>query len=94
MFLIVRLTVRDYPVWKSTFDEYREVRATHGCSGHTIYRNAHHPNDLTIVYEYESQERAEEFMRDPSILESLEVGGVISETSATWTEQAEVVSYR
>jgi len=93
MILIVQHTVRDYDAWKPVFDEHESVRAKYGCLGHTIYRDADEPNNVTLLLRYESRERADEFMRDPSLRETMERGGVISEPRATWVEEAEVASY-
>src|SRR5665648_1158009 len=73
MNLIVQHTVRDYDAWKPVFDEHQSVRAKYGCRGHTIYRDADKPNDVTIVMDYESRERADEFMRDPSLAAAMAV---------------------
>jgi quinol monooxygenase YgiN len=93
MILIVQHTVRDYEAWKLVFDEHESVRAKYGCHGHTIYRDADKPNDVSILMDYESRERADEFMRDPSLAEAMQRGGVISEPRATWLEEAETSSY-
>jgi quinol monooxygenase YgiN len=93
MILIVQHTVRDFDAWKPAFDEHESVRAKYGCLGHTIYRDADKPNDVTMLFRYESRERAEEFMCDPSLREAMERGGVISEPRATWLEEAETASY-
>jgi quinol monooxygenase YgiN len=93
MILIVQHTVRDYDAWKPAFDEHESVRAKYGCLGHTIYRDADKPNDVTMIFRYESRERAEEFMRDPSLREAMERGGVISEPRAMWLEESETTSY-
>ncbi len=93
MILMLQHTVRDYDAWKPVFDEHESVRAKYGCLGHTIYREADKPNDLTVYMTYESRERAEGLMRDPSLAEAMERGGVISEPRATWLEEAETSSY-
>jgi quinol monooxygenase YgiN len=93
MDLIVQHTVRDYDAWKPVFDEHEPVRAKYGCKGHTIYRDADRPNDVTLVMRYESRERADEFMKDPSLREAMEKGGVISEPRATWLEEQETSAY-
>jgi len=93
MFLIVQHTVRDYDAWKPFFDEHEPVRAKYGCTGHTIYRDSDKPNDLTILFHYESRERAEEFMKDPSLREAMDKGGVISEPRATWLDETETCTY-
>jgi heme-degrading monooxygenase HmoA len=94
MLLIVQHKVTDYDVWKPVFDEHESVRAKYGGQGHTIYRGADDPNELTLVFRYESRERADEFMRDPSLAEAMRRGGVISEPRFTWVEEAEVLSYQ
>jgi quinol monooxygenase YgiN len=93
MNLIVQHTVLDYDAWKPAFDEHEGMRAKYGCLGHTIYRDVDEPNNVTIVMDYESRERAEEFLRDPSLREAMQKGGVISEPRATWVEQADSASY-
>ena len=93
MILIVQHTVRDYEAWKLVFDEHESVRAKYGCHGHTIYRDADKPNDVSILMDYESRERADEFMRDPSLAEAMQRGGVISEPRATWLDEAETSTY-
>ena len=86
MILLLQHTVRDYDAWKPVFDEHGSVRAKYGCSRHTIYRDADRPNDLTILLDFESRERAEGLMRDPSLAEAMKRGGVVSEPHATWLE--------
>ncbi len=93
MFLVVQHTVRDYDAWKPVFDEHESVRAKYGAQGHTIYRDADKPNDVTIFNRFESRERAEEFARDPSLPEAMQRGGVIGEPRITWVEEAETASY-
>jgi quinol monooxygenase YgiN len=93
MILIVQHTVRDYDAWKTVFDGHESVRAKYGGLGHTIYRDADKPNDLTLFLKYESRERGEQLMQDPSLAEAMKNGGVISEPRFFWVEEAEVASY-
>jgi len=93
MILIVQHTVRDYDEWKPVFDENQSARVKYGCKGHTIFRDADKPNDLTLFLDYESRERADEFARDPSLREAMERGGVISEPRFNWLEETEATTY-
>ena len=93
MDVIVQHTVRDFDAWKPAFDAHEPTRVKFGCKGHTIYRDPDSPNDLTILMSWESRERAEEFMRDPSLREVMEKGGVTSEPRATWLEEADTRRY-
>ena len=93
MDIIVQHTVRDYDEWKPAFEAHESERARHGCTGHTIYRDPDSPNDVTIFMSWESRERAEEFMRSPSLQEAMKNGGVTSEPRATWLDEDETRSY-
>jgi quinol monooxygenase YgiN len=93
MELIVQHTVRDYDAWKPFFDDHEPVRTKYGCQSHTIYRDADNPNDVTIVFRYESRARAEEFMKDPSLRDTLAKAGVISEPRTTWVNEQESREY-
>ena len=93
MILILEHTVHDYDVWKSVFDEHEGTRTKYGCLGHTTYRASDKPNDLTVLLRWESRERAEEFLHDPSLAEAMQRGGVISEPRATWVEKVDTVTY-
>jgi quinol monooxygenase YgiN len=93
MILILQHTVRDYDAWKPAFDEHEVVRAKYGCLGHTTYRAADNPNELTLLLRWESRERAEEFLQDPSLAEAMQRGGVVSEPRATWVDKADTRTY-
>ena len=93
MDIIVQHTVSDYDTWKSAFDEHASERADHGCRGHRVYRDADHPNDITVFMSWDSRERANEFMQGPSLREAMQKGGVTSEPKATWLEEQETSTY-
>jgi quinol monooxygenase YgiN len=92
--IIVQHKVRDYEQWKLVFDEHEAIRRRHGATGHLLYQSADDPNDLTIVNQFPSRERAEAFAADPSLKEAMERGGVISEPRVTFARETENVDYR
>jgi quinol monooxygenase YgiN len=93
MILVVQHTVKDYDAWKPVFDEHESVRARHGATGHTIYRDVDDPNAVTIFNTFETREGAEVFSRDPSLKEAMERGGVTSEPRIMWVEEADSARY-
>jgi heme-degrading monooxygenase HmoA len=93
MDIIVQHTVRDYDTWKPAFDSHEPTRAKFGCKGHTVYRDADDGNQVTVITSWESREGAEQFVRDPSLKEVMERGGVISEPRVTMVEEAETHTY-
>ena len=93
MILMLQHTVRDYDAWKAVFDEHEGARVKFGCLGHTTYRAADKPGDVAVLLRWESRERAEEFLHDPSLAEAMRRGGVISEPQATWVDKTDNVTY-
>lgn len=93
MFVVVQHSVRDYDAWKPAFDEHESFRAKHGCKGHTVYRDADRPNEVTVFTRWESREQAEKFTGDPSLAEAMRQGGVIGEPRVMYVEEADTRSY-
>ncbi|MEI6727564.1 MAG: cyclase [Actinomycetes bacterium] len=93
MNLVVQHTVKDYDAWKSVFDEHESVRAKHGATGHTVYRDADDPNSVTSFIRFATREGAEAFSREPSLKEAMERGGVTSEPRIMWVEEADSATY-
>jgi quinol monooxygenase YgiN len=93
MFLMVHHAVRDYDAWKAVFDEKRSALLEHGCLGHTIYRSAHKPDELRVFTEWESLEQAQDYVHDPSFVETMKRGGVAGEAEITYLDEAEKTPY-
>jgi len=93
MIVIVQHKVRDYDAWKAVFDEHGEVRKRYGATGHRIYRHLDDPNEVTVLNQFPSREKAEAFVRDPSLREAMQRGGVLGEPRITWAEDPETVDY-
>jgi len=93
MYLLLQHSVRDFDLWKTVFDEHADFRAKYGIVGHTLYRDADKPNDVTVVLDCRSRERAEELTRDPSLAEAQQRGGVIGKPRVTWLEEVDAATY-
>jgi quinol monooxygenase YgiN len=93
MDIIVQHEVRDYDEWKPAFDGHEQVRVKYGCLGHTIYRDPDDPNQLTVFTSWRTREGAEGFVKDPSLRDVMQKGGVISEPRVTMLEEAETHTY-
>lgn len=93
MIAIVQHRVRDFDAWLPVFKEHRPVREQYGCRSHRVYRGLDEPNEITIVLDFPTRERAEAFYKEPSLREALERGGVVSEPRATFVDEADVGEY-
>lgn len=53
-----RLTVDDFDSWKSDFDGLTPGREEHGVRGHRIFRSTDDANDVVVLLEFDTEERA------------------------------------
>ena len=90
-YLMFRGKVKDYEKWRPVFDELAPIRKEYGAKGGWIFRNADNPNELVILTEYESVEKARKYTRSEDVKRAFERGGVIGtpESSFIFLEEVE-----
>jgi heme-degrading monooxygenase HmoA len=74
--MIVQHKVKDFSAWKKVYDSMKEVRASNGELSDKIYHEESDPNKLCIVFEWDSQERAQKWSRSPELKGAMEKAGV------------------
>ena len=89
---IVIHTVEDYEKWKKVFDEDASRRKSLGSKGGRLYRSADNPNEMTIVWDWESLEKARQFATSPDLREVMEKAGVVGMPQIIFLEEIEKVS--
>ncbi|MCH8911541.1 MAG: cyclase [Chloroflexi bacterium] len=72
----VRHTVADYDKWKAAYDDHEPTRKEYGLKELGVHRGAENPNDITIVFEAESIERANEFAESEDLKMKMMEAGV------------------
>lgn len=90
-YLFIRHEVEDYDEWKPVFDDHAETRAEHGSLGGHLFRTADDPNDLAILFEWDSVEHARDFAESGDLREAMERAGVSGEPDLTFLEKLEDV---
>jgi heme-degrading monooxygenase HmoA len=88
---IVIHTVEDYEKWKKVFDEDASRRKSLGSRGGRLYRSADKPNEMTIVWDWESAEKARQFATSPDLREVMEKAGVVGMPQVIFLEEIEKV---
>ncbi|MFC7203356.1 antibiotic biosynthesis monooxygenase [Haloferax namakaokahaiae] len=61
VYLHVNATVKDYDEWKADFERYHSLRADFGGKGYQLYRTTEKSNEIVVVIEFESEQRAREW---------------------------------
>jgi quinol monooxygenase YgiN len=83
--------VKDYEKWKPVFDELASIRKEYGSKGGRLFRIADKPNELVILLEWESIEKARKYTQSEDIKKAFERGGVIGKPEFSFLEEVEPV---
>lgn len=77
MFVIERLRVLDYEIWKAAFDDHVEARIRHGAVGHRIFLGEDNEKAVTVMLEFASSRGAISLENyDVSLFDAIRRGGV------------------
>lgn len=77
--LLIRHKVTDYETWQSVFDEQDATRRAHGCQRGRLFHNVSDPDEMLILLEWDSLERAWLFAQSDDLQEVLKRAEVVDE---------------
>jgi heme-degrading monooxygenase HmoA len=86
---LVMHTVEDYKKWKVAFDGDAANRKAGGGKGGTLFRNADNPNNIVILWEWESAEKARAFAQSPALRETMQRAGVVGMPTMIFLDEVE-----
>jgi quinol monooxygenase YgiN len=75
-YLLERHRVRDYDRWRAIFDGDSEGREEAGCLGARVFRNAEDPEEVVVLFEWESLERARRRIESAKLRREFDEAGV------------------
>jgi hypothetical protein len=75
--VLVHHQVADYNNWRSVFDAALDFRHNGGECSCRIFRKTGNPNDLTLLFEWESIERARHYMGSDELRDKMRQAGVV-----------------
>lgn len=74
--VLIKHKVKNYEEWKSVFDSFADFRKSSGEKSYRILHPANDPNDLTLLFEWDSQKNAETFLASTELRSTMEQAGV------------------
>jgi ABC-type sugar transport system substrate-binding protein len=74
--LFARHEVTDYSVWRKTFDAFAPTQKKLGVINSAVYRSADNANDVTVIHDFHSVEKAKAFAASPELRAAMEKAGV------------------
>lgn len=77
--VLIRHKVADFNAWKAVFDSAFTFRKASGENSFHLYRDATDPADLTLLFEWDSPDRARKFLESDQLRQSMKEAGVQGE---------------
>jgi len=89
IYFLVRHKNKDYANWRKVFDEHSATRKTSGSKGASLLRNADDPNEIVIITEWDSLEKARKFAQSEDLKKTMQQAGVIDKPDVYLPEEIE-----
>jgi len=86
--MLVQHQVKDYTAWKKVYDSVKDLRTSNGELSDKIYRDASDPNQLTVIFEWDSLENAKKYANSPELKAAMERAGVEGKPSIHFLNEA------
>ncbi len=83
-YLTIQHKVRDYKTWKETFDNFENTRKSGGEKSFHIMNMEDDPNNLYVMFEWESREKANSFLESSELKTAMENAGVVEKPKITF----------
>ena len=74
--MFVRHEVADYATWREAYDGFRAMQAKMGVVAQAVYQSTDDPNDVTVIHDFHSLEKAKAFAASPELKSAMEKAGV------------------
>jgi quinol monooxygenase YgiN len=74
--MLVQHRVKNFAEWKKVYDSVSEMRASNGELSDQIYRDESDPNNLTVIFKWNSLANAKKYAHSPELKAAMEKAGV------------------
>ena len=89
LYVLVRHKVQDYAKWKPIFDQRGATRQASGSQGGRLLRNAHDPNEVVVLFEWDDLEKARQFWSSADVRQTMQRAGVADQPDIYFLEEVE-----
>ena len=75
--LLIIHTVKEFSSWKAAFDAHHPSRKAGGCTSESVLRNNEKPNEVVMMFGWDSLANARKFTQSPDLKQAMEKAGVV-----------------
>ncbi len=86
--MFIRHTIKDYALWRASYDSFDSDRAGMGVTAHAVYRAADNPNDVTVWHDFATLEGAQSFAGSAALRDRMAGAGVVGAPQVWFTHPA------
>ncbi len=83
--MFVRHEVSDYATWRKAFDAFAPTQTKLGVTSKAVYQSVDDPNDVTVVHDFQTLEKAKAFAASPELKAAMDKAGVKSAPQIWYT---------
>ena len=85
--ILVHHKVEDYNKWKPVFDGHGSFRSENGSNGDRVFRSANDPNEIFILFDWDTIENAQKFTQSDALKEAMKEAGVVGMPEIHFVEE-------
>ena len=85
--MFIRHKVKDYAKWRKVYDDFEATRTEMGEIGDSVLQLAGDPNDVTVIHDFESVEKAKALLESSELREAMHNAGVAGQPDVWITNE-------
>jgi len=74
--MFIRHKVNDYTKWRKVYDDFEATRTEMGEIGDSVFQLAGDPNDVTVIHDFDSVDKAKALLESSELREAMRKAGV------------------
>ncbi len=74
--MFVRHEVADYGAWRKVYDSFAATQKKLGVTYQAVYQSTENPNDVTVIHDFHSLDKAKAFAASAQLKAAMEKSGV------------------
>ncbi len=91
--VLINHKVNDYTAWKNSFDHFADFRRSSGEKSFRIMHPVNDPNNLTLIFDWDTQERAETFLESNELKTAMKEAGVAEKPKIQFLDEIATGSF-
>lgn len=89
VYFLGKSSVEDFDTWRSNFHDNDSYRTEHGQQGYQTFQSVDDPNEVTVLFEWDTEENARDLFESEEMRQRLADAGVKGQPEMTFLERVD-----